>query len=222
MNTRFSVIIPTYDTPEFLIECLNSFNKFENIEILVGIDGCEKTKSVIGSLEKQNNVRFFYFTENSGPYNIKNNLIKESKSDVILFFDSDDVVSSDIFRKYDPKYDITRLTFEDFGGKRYNVELSQSVFFIKKIVLEQLSGFESWICNADEEFRKRAFYKNFKIKKDIQISFKRRIHTKNLTIKEGTNMISELRNSYVKKIEEKFKSKNWNNPEIKKLEYYEL
>ena len=45
MTPNFSVIITTYDVPELLLECLESFDKFQNIEILVGIDGCENTKN---------------------------------------------------------------------------------------------------------------------------------------------------------------------------------
>ena len=59
MTPNFSVIITTYDVPELLLECLESFDKFQNIEILVGIDGCENTKNKLVDLErKKNTVNF--------------------------------------------------------------------------------------------------------------------------------------------------------------------
>lgn len=222
MTPKFSVIITTYDVPEFLVECLESFNKFENIEILVGIDGCESTKNLVDGLERKKNTRFFYFTENCGTFNVRNNLIKETISDVILFFDSDDIVCSEIFDRYDDEYDITRLKFKDFGGQKNFIEIAQGVFFIKKNVLEELVGFQDWVCNADVEFRLRANFKKYKVKEDKEISFNRRRHTKNLTIKKDTNMKSELRKKYEKIIELKSTLSEWINPEIKNFNYYEL
>ena len=132
MTPNFSVIITTYDVPELLLECLESFDKFQNIEILVGIDGCENTKNKLVDLERKKNTRFFYFTENCGTYNVKNNLIKETKSNIILFFDSDDIVCSEIFERYDINYDITKLKFKNFGTATNKIYVAQGVFFINK------------------------------------------------------------------------------------------
>jgi glycosyltransferase involved in cell wall biosynthesis len=222
MTPNFSVIITTYDVPELLLECLESFDKFQNIEILVGIDGCENTKNKLVDLERKKNTRFFYFTENCGTYNVKNNLIKETKSNIILFFDSDDIVCSEIFERYDINYDITKLKFENFGAVTNKIYVAQGVFFIKKNVLEKLVGFQNWICNADIEFTMRSSFNKFKIKEDDLISFKRRRHNKNLTTKKETNMQSELRQEYVKIITNKHKRKDWSNPKIEIKEYYEI
>jgi len=222
MTSKFSVIITTYNVPEFLIECLSSFDNFENIEILVGIDGCEKTKSIIELYENKKNKRFFYFPENCGTYNVRNNLISESNNDVILFFDSDDISYPNIFERYDNKYDITYLKFEEFGGKKNNTEVAQGVFFINKKTFDTLVGFENWICNADDEFRKRAIYKKIRIKKDNIISFKRRKHDKNLTVMNHTNLNSEIRKTYQNITNTKFRTKNWYNPVVKKYSYNEL
>ena len=59
MTPNFSVIITTYDVPELLLECLESFDKFQNIEILVGIDGCENTKNKLVDLERKKIQDFF-------------------------------------------------------------------------------------------------------------------------------------------------------------------
>jgi glycosyltransferase involved in cell wall biosynthesis len=222
MTTKFSVIITTYNVPEFLIECLSSFNNFENIEILVGIDGCEKTKSIIESHKNKKNIRFFYFPENCGTFNVRNNLISEVNNDVILFFDSDDISYPNIFDRYDSRFDITYLRFHEFGGKKNNTELAKGVFFINKKVFDVMVGFENWICSADDEFQKRAVHKKLRIKKDNMISFKRRKHDKNLTVMNHTNLDSEIRKSYQDITITKLRTKNWYNPEIKNFKYYEL
>lgn len=222
MNIKFSVIITTFDVPELLVECLESFKPSDEVEILVGIDGCEKTKKLVVDLEKKKYIRFFYFTENCGTYTVRNNLIEKTQSDIILFFDSDDIASPNIFERFNPNYDITRLKFKDFGGIKNNIEVAQGVFFIKKEILNKLVGFQDWMCNADVEFRIRALKQGIKIKQDNVISFNRRKHSKNLTIKPETNMKSELRKSYENILKTKIKSKDWTNPIIKKVDYYEL
>jgi len=221
-DIKFSVIISTFGVPEFLIECLKSFNPFNNIEILVGLDGCEKTKNLVVNLEKKDNVRFFYFPINCGTYTVRNNLIGETKSEVILFFDSDDVAKPNIFERFDSNHNITRLKFKNFGGINENTEIAQGVFFIKKESFKKLNGFQDWVCNADIEFRIRATKTKFKIKRDNVVSFNRRLHQKNLTIDSNTNMNSQIRNEYQKIIKTKTKLKDWGNPTIKKVEYYEL
>lgn len=218
-----SVIIPTYNTPEYLFECINSLYNFENIEVLVGIDGCEKTLNAFKNYKRDKiNLKFFYFSKNVGTYNVKNNLIKETKGDIILFFDSDDVALYNLLDRWDNNYDIVRLKFQDFGDKNNYIEVAQGVFFIKKEALNKLVGFQPWKCNADAEFRLRANFNKLKTKEDNVVSFMRRKHDKNLTITTDTGMNSKLRKEYEKIIESKNKTKSWVNPIIETKEYYEI
>ena len=220
--TKFSIIITTFGVLEYLKECLRSLQNFEDIEILVGIDGCEKTKSAFEGFQHSKKCRFFYFPVNSGTYNVKNNLIKEAKGETILFFDSDDIALSNLLDRWDSNYDIIRLKFQDFGDKINKIEVAQGVFFIKKQILNQLIGFQPWKCNADAEFRMRVEFNNLKVKEDDVISFMRRKHDKNLTTAKNTAMGSKLRKEYENIINNKVKTKNWSNPKIEIREYYEL
>lgn len=218
-----SIIISTYDTPEYLEKCLNSLPI--NTEILVGIDGCKKTLDCYYSLKWDMlypNVKFFYFKKNCGTYNVKNNLIKETNGNWVLFFDSDDYVIFDISTRINEEYDIIRLKFQDFGSKDDKIEIAQGVFFIKKEALIKMEGFQPWLCNADVEFKMRANFNKLSVKEDNKISFMRRKHDKNLTVSEKTRMKSELRKKYEDIINNKLKNKNWDNPIIEIKEYEKI
>ena len=58
-----SVIIPTFDSIEFIGELITSIqnNKYDNeFEILFGIDGCEKTLEYVKTQEFPKNFFFYY------------------------------------------------------------------------------------------------------------------------------------------------------------------
>jgi glycosyltransferase involved in cell wall biosynthesis len=78
MVEKISVIIPTKDTPKYLDECITSILNQKNdydIEVILGIDNCEKTLNHIKNNKLYSNIDVYYFYENVGPYIIKNNLI---------------------------------------------------------------------------------------------------------------------------------------------------
>ena len=225
MTNGVSIIIPTYDTPEYLDECVNSIKKqkidFE-VEILIGIDGCENTLDYV----KEHNQNFkdtniFYFKKNVGPFIIKNNLINETKYEYILFFDSDDIMNRNMLKSfYDSisNYDIVNFNFCDFRTDIRNCvffrQYAFGVFGIKKSVFNSFVGFQSWRCSADTEFKLRTDFSGVKRYVKNGISFFRRLHTKNLTVKSETNNKSEIRKGYKSIINDKMKSNKWENPEI--------
>ena len=204
-----SIIIPTFNNTEFLKECLESIiNSVGNYscEILVGIDGCQKTFEYVKNESFDQRIKFYFFNKNVGPYIVKNSLSKISNSDNILFFDSDDImVNNMITDTIKGLYvsDCIKPSYVDFtNGKSINLNskrlLGEGVFGIKKTVFNKMNGFEPWMCAADSDFMGRLYKNKFKIRTTNIINFYRRIHKNGLTSRPDTGMSSPLRAQYAK------------------------
>jgi glycosyltransferase involved in cell wall biosynthesis len=212
-NTRLidlSIIIPTYNNENYLDECLNSIIKsIKNLdcEILIGVDNCQKTMEKIKKQKFDSRVKIFYFNKNLGPYIIKNTLVKESNSDYILFFDSDDIMNENMISEIYPKIkqvDFIKPMYLDFkdGQKITSVtktnKYGEGVFAIKKSLFLQMNGFEPWRCAADSDFMGRLYKNNKKFVFTSDVVFFRRVHSNSLTQNPETSSWSKLRAQYYK------------------------
>lgn len=95
-NILVSIIIPVYNTIDYLADCLNSIlnQSHDNLEILIIDDG-----STDGSIEfiKQNfkDNRFIFISQvNSGQSIARNNGLKKASGKYIVFVDSDDYLDN--------------------------------------------------------------------------------------------------------------------------------
>jgi hypothetical protein len=205
--------VPTYDNVEYLEDFINSVKRAKknfNIEVLIGIDNCQKTKSFAQSKFDKflPYVKFFFFSKSSGPYIIRNSLSQISKSDKLLFVDSDDLVHENIITETLTNlqsHDVVRFKFYNFSNqidleniKKENINSFHSIgqLGISKKLFYQYKGFEPWSCAADSEFKMREEGNRLKTKKTDNILYYRRRHDKNLTIKPETNQKSKVRQSY--------------------------
>lgn len=208
-----TLIVPTFDNVEYLQDFINSVKnskKNYEIEVLIGIDNCEKTKlyaqSIINVLP--NYFRFYFFDKNLGPYIIRNSLSKIAKSDKLLFVDSDDILHPNIIDhtlQGLQKYDIVRYKFYNFTtpteikeNKIENINSFHSIgqLAIYKTIFENNKGFEPWTCGADSEFKMREEGNKILTLKTNDVLYYRRRHDKNLTIKPETNQKSKIRQQY--------------------------
>ena len=92
-----SVVIPAYNSQEFLAEAVQSVRAqgYPNIEIIVVDDGStDRTAEIAKSLGPD--VQYHY-QENQGPSAARNTGIVAAKGDFIAFLDSDDLYPSDKF-----------------------------------------------------------------------------------------------------------------------------
>lgn len=211
---QLSILISTYENVEYLTECFNSIintTKEFDIEVLVGIDSCNKSFEFISSRKYPDNFRFYFFEENNGPYVVFNTLSNIASSDNLLFFGSDDVMNQDMVGNI-----LKRISFCDFIRSSY-VEFKDGekrdpngkriyeggVFTIKKQIFDHLNGFEPWKCEADSEFVTRLFKNNYKGIMSNNLDFYRRLHKKGLTSRPETGYNSKLRMSYKKQYLEK-------------------
>jgi glycosyltransferase involved in cell wall biosynthesis len=89
--SKISVIIPCYNTHQYITECVESVKKqtYQNIELIVVDDGSnEKTKNKLKELSSKIDV--LITQDNKGQSSARNIGIKKAKGSFILVLDSDD------------------------------------------------------------------------------------------------------------------------------------
>lgn len=210
---NISIIISAYEAQDFIEDCLNSienqsyFKKYDvKYEILLGIDGCEKTLKKIEEIkDNYENLRIYNMLENKGVYVTLNTLIDYIKYDYIIRFDADDVMKYDMIEKIvdnNDDYDVINFKSYSFTDSIKDVEESSyahGVCFYNKRVFDKAGGFKNWICAADTEFYQRI--KRYVKRKYLdEYLFFRRYHKNNLTTRKDTGHNSVIRNNYIKKI----------------------
>jgi len=91
----------------------------DNYEILIGIDGCEKTLNKVRQIMvNYHNVYVYNMSSNMGTFVTANTLISISKYDKIMRFDSDDFFidqnSLCKIMEHADEYDMIRYKFTDY------------------------------------------------------------------------------------------------------------
>ena len=100
---KISVIIPIYNTQNYLEKCLDSVinQTFKDIEIIC-VNDCSKDNSLEILKEyskKDKRVKIIDFKENKGPASARNEALNIAKGEYIGFIDSDDWIDLDFFEK---------------------------------------------------------------------------------------------------------------------------
>lgn len=211
MKKGVSIILTAWKTQDYIEECLDSINKQQffnkektNYEILLGIDGCEKTLEKINQIKhKYNNLKVFYFRENVGTYIVCNTLIMMAEYEYIYKFDTDDIMLPDTISTL---YSYTKKEKADMvlaHCKRVHMNtnktdkpsiLGPGLIFIKTETFKKFGGFQPIRCGADTELYKR-IQKFTKVKIIPNVCTISRIHNNNLTVKNDTGMKSDYRKS---------------------------
>ena len=123
MNTRFSIIVPVYNTTiELLDRCLKSIEKCEmdNYEIIIVNDGSngDITEKIERFVKNRKKIKYF-FKENGGVSSARDVGIRNSSGEYVVFVDADDTVfdlylaSADkLIKKYSPDLIIGKRVFE--------------------------------------------------------------------------------------------------------------
>ena len=196
-----SVCISAWETSEYIEECLDSvsnqtwFKEHDNWEILLGIDGCEKTLAKVKEImNKYKNLRVMMMDNNVGTYVTCNTIIKESKYEWIMRFDSDDVMNSDMVETVMnriSKNDLDILTIRCTDGNRRNIWAEGQLIIRRKSFLDY-GGFLDRRCGCDTEIKKRTKGKLRQSVLDKEL-FYRRPHPNSLTHRKETNMTSPYR-----------------------------
>jgi len=96
-----SVVIPTYNRANIITDAVNTVLKqtYQNFEILIIDDGStDNTENIIKEIQDQR-IKYIY-QENNGPAKARNNGIKHSKGEYIVFLDSDDLWHPELLEKH--------------------------------------------------------------------------------------------------------------------------
>ncbi len=92
-NDLVSIVIPTYNRQEFLKESIESVldQTYKNIELIIVDDGSiDNTKAVVENYLSDSRIKYIYQT-NMGISFARNNGIKFSKGEYLMFLDDDDI-----------------------------------------------------------------------------------------------------------------------------------
>ena len=100
LNDLISVIIPVFNTQEYLKDCIDSVLKqtYKNLEIILVDDGSVDQSPVICDeyAENFNNIKVIH-QENLGAINARKYGLKHAKGKYIGFVDSDDYINKDMY-----------------------------------------------------------------------------------------------------------------------------
>ncbi|MDO4963775.1 MAG: glycosyltransferase [bacterium] len=97
--TKFSIIVPVYNTSKYLSKCLNSiFNQtYKDFELIIVNDGSrDNSEEVIKELIKDKTCVKYIYQDNKGLSSARNEGVESSNGDYIIFVDSDDYINPDL------------------------------------------------------------------------------------------------------------------------------
>lgn len=149
-NPLVSVVIPTYNVEEYLLQCLDSLNAqtYKNFECIIIIDGATDNSYDIAQKYCSKHHNFYvYYQNNSGSGPARNKGIAHSSGEFICFVDPDDWV--------DPCY-IEELVVEQQKGN-YDLVVSQCVDVVidssNKIISKQKKDKPSYLFTTETDCR---------------------------------------------------------------------
>lgn len=101
-ETLISVIVPVYNTEEYLVRCVESIQKqtYRNLEIILVDDGSTDESGILCDklAEKDERIRVIH-KENGGSSSARNEGIKAANGEYLGFVDSDDYIECEMYEK---------------------------------------------------------------------------------------------------------------------------
>ena len=128
---KVSIIIPVYNASSYIEKCVKSVLKqtYKNIEIILINDGStDNSLEIIKKISKENEKVKYYNQKNIGVAKTRNNGIKYSSGEYIMFIDNDDYIDSDYVENFVKALD--KDTDYVFGGYR-RVDLQGNTIYSK-------------------------------------------------------------------------------------------
>lgn len=197
-----SVIIPTYQSMEWIEDCLNSvkeqtYFRDNDYEILAGIDGDDRdTLEKIQEIEdKYEELNVYKFEERLYPAIIRNTLaFREASYDYMLFLDSDDVIVPDTVEEAiesvrDNSFVVFKMEAfrhpDQNDRKKGDYIHSMGVFFVPKKVFVESGGYKDKKFLEDVELLERlTLMGNEKVFLNDKVYLLRRLHEDSLSHNE--------------------------------------
>lgn len=183
-NDLISIIVPVYNTQDYLDKCLTSIinQTYKNIEIIIIDDGStDNSKEIIKKYINNDNRILYYYQKNSGVGIARNKGIDLSKGNYITFIDSDDYINKKYIEKMymaikpDDAFSICGTINVSYDGKEKAVNVNKNLvdtfrgiaqyrrFINKRILLESQIKFSNVkICEDLEFYSKLMIYSEMK------------------------------------------------------------
>lgn len=150
MKVRISVIVPVYNTVQYIDKCIRSImnQKFKDFELIIVDDGStDGSGELLDSICKgHDNIKVFR-QENSGQSIARNFALKKAIGEYIIFVDSDDWIEPDTL---DILYNLAEETNSDFVNCRIrfiNQKTGKGKVYGRKYKYRELLG-EDIFCDA--------------------------------------------------------------------------
>lgn len=210
MDSRTTIVIPTYQQAEYLSEAIESaLNQTVKCEVIVVIDGSKDN-----SYDIANNYPITIITQqNKGLSGARNSGIRLANTEWVLPLDSDDKIAPDFIEKcLNIDADIIGTGQETFGdyvaGHLFQPEPTKEMFFehnqinccslFRKSMWEQIGGYDEnmRLGYEDWDFWVRATQAGYKVKTIPECLFYYRKHGDSM-ITETTKHHQEL-HAYIK------------------------
>ena len=164
-----SIIVPIYNTEQFLPRCLDSLlnQTYKNIEVILINDGStDDSPSICEKYVKQDNRFFLYSKENGGIASAYNLAFKVCKGEFVVFVDSDDyieqnMISDLILEQINTNATIvqTGMIILDESGQQTRTKIPNDALYFGKTDI--LSSFfkknDIFMCLACKLFKKSLF-----------------------------------------------------------------
>lgn len=207
-----SVIIPTYNQAQYLINCLDSVFKQDFIpkkyEVIVADDNsADKTQAVLKKyLEKHTNLKLIRNKENRGPYYSRNKCIEIAKGKIFAFTDSDCILPTNWLKIIEKKFHNPKIVCvqgtQTCSG-RWGKYMREKEAFIKVIKKRESLDTKNLIINRDlllrYKFDESQWFKNFRVGiADILLGYRlhkdgiRVDYDPKLIVNHVTNKLSEV------------------------------
>ncbi|EFN2859116.1 glycosyltransferase family 2 protein, partial [Campylobacter coli] len=155
---KISIILPTFNVEKYIARAIESCinQSFKDIEIII-VDDCGSDKSINIAKEyakKEERIKIIHNEKNLGTFATRNNGVKHSNSEYLMFLDPDDYLDPDACEKLIlliNTYKICQFSFTQISN---GVKL-KSVF---KDTLKNLEEFKGIYWNIWTLFVKKDFY----------------------------------------------------------------
>jgi len=174
---KISVIVPVYNTAQYLSKCLDSIlnQTLKDIEIIIVNDGSkDNSQEIIDDYTKKDHRIKSILKENGGLSDARNVGIDGATGDYIAFVDSDDYIDIMMLekmyvlsQKHSSEIVMCDLVKVDENGKQFR-DLPQSPQLPEKIVLkDDFTIFGEISCFACNKIFKKSLFKRHRFMKGI-------------------------------------------------------
>lgn len=119
---KVSVVVPVYNVENFLPQCIDSIRRqtLTDIEIICVVDGStDRSEAILRLYEKVEPRLRVVVKQNGGLSSARNVGIEESKSPILMFVDSDDMITSDACEIVYAAFDSCNAEVVTFGAHCY-------------------------------------------------------------------------------------------------------